>query len=123
MTIKFMTKYAEGTGSKAPVASPLSYRKSAALFVSFIARSRTQSERITSFSIRSHAELLETDEKGRNDVVTEISEIAVLRGLGDAVVVHRPRAPDAAPVAESGVLTAGIVTNRTLGCAPKKRQE
>ena len=66
--------------------------------------------------------MLETDEKGRNDVVTEISEIAVLRRLSDAVVVHRPRAPHAPPVAQSGVLTAGIVTNRTLGCAPKSKE-
>ena len=70
---------------------------------------------LTSFAIRPHSELLEADEEGRNDVVAEMAEIAVLRGLSDAVVVHRPRAPHASPVAKPGVLAARVVANRAFG--------
>ena len=75
---------------------------------------------VTSFPIGSHAELLETNEKRRNDVMSEMSKITVLRCLSYAVVVNRARTPNASPVAESRVLTARVVTDRTFGCCRER---
>ena len=58
--------------------------------------------------------MLEADEEWRNDVMPKMAEIAVLRRLSDAVVVDRPRAPNAPPVTKTGVLTARVVADRTF---------
>ena len=53
--------------------------------------------------------MFEADKKWRNDVMSKMSEITVLRGLSDAIVVDRPSAPNASPIAETSVLTARVV--------------
>ena len=45
--------------------------------------------------------------------MSEMAEIAVLRGLSYAVVVDGSRTPNASPIAQTSVLTAGVVANGT----------
>ena len=45
----------------------------------------------------------------------KMSEITVLRGLSDAVVMDSARAPNASPITKPRVLPARVVTDGTFG--------